>query len=162
MTGIDHPGLAVMIVSEAATLAHVEPFGSWNTPICWTGFILFADAVVRRRRGDSWLTSAPREFAFLAALSIPLWLVFEFYNLFLDNWYYTGLPEDAALRYVGYAWSFATIWPAIFEAAELVAVLRGGRHSPMLAGPHPRSAPRAAPPAPPHRSPSPSHSAWSC
>ena len=36
-------GLAVMIVSEAATLARVEPFWSWNTPIAWTGFILFAD-----------------------------------------------------------------------------------------------------------------------
>ena len=151
-------GLAVMIGSEAATLAHVEPFASWNTPICWTGFILFADAFVRRRRGGSWLTSAPGEFARLAIASIPLWLVFEFYNGFLHNWHYTGLPDQMALRYFGYAWSFATIWPAIFEAAELVAVLRSHRHSSVLAGPHPRSralgaqAPRAgrrrsAPPA---------------
>ena len=143
MTGIV-VGLAVMIASEAATLAGVEPFASWNTPICWTGFILFADALVRRRRGDSWLTSAPREFALVAAVSIPLWLVFEFYNLFLDNWHYTGLPDNTALRYFGYAWSFATIWPAMFEAAELVAVLRGDRHSPLLAR---RQAP-SAPPAP--------------
>ena len=35
MTGIVI-GLAAMIVSEAATLARVEPFASWNTPICWT------------------------------------------------------------------------------------------------------------------------------
>ena len=46
-------GLAIMIVSEAATLAGIEPFASWNTPICWTGFILFADAVVYRARGTS-------------------------------------------------------------------------------------------------------------
>ena len=26
-------GMTMMIVSEAATLAHVEPFWSWNTPI---------------------------------------------------------------------------------------------------------------------------------
>lgn len=132
-------GLALMIGSEAATLAHVEPFASWNTPICWTGFILFADALVWRRRGNSWIRSAPREFAALTVLSIPLWLVFEFYNLYLVNWHYTGLPEDAALRYFGYAWSFATIWPAIFEAAELVAVLRAGHRSPVLADPPPRS-----------------------
>ncbi len=118
-------GLLVMIGSEAGTLAHVEPFWSWNTPICWTGFIVFADAIVFRATGRSWIRSAPREFAFLALASIPLWLVFEFYNRFIDNWYYVGLPENVWLRYFGYAWSFATIWPAIFEGADLIAVWRG-------------------------------------
>jgi hypothetical protein len=118
-------GLAIMIGSETATLAHVEPFYSWNTPIAWTGFILFADAIVYRARGESWIRTAPREFALLALVSIPLWLIFEGYNQVIDNWNYTGLPENAALRYVGYAWSFATISPAIFEGAELIAVARG-------------------------------------
>lgn len=149
------PGAALMIVSEAATLAGVAFAGRWNTPICWTGFILFADGVVRSRRGGSWLTSAPREFTAIALASIPLWLVFEGYNRFLHNWHYVGLPEDRAVRLAGYAWAFATIWPAVFEAAELVAVLRGrsGRRARLLsqlAGPHARSqAPvaRALPPA---------------
>ena len=89
-------GLLVMIVSEAATLARIEPFWSWNTPIAWTGFILFADGIVWRARRRSWIRSAPREFVFLALLSIPLWLVFEFYNLFIENWHYVGLPENPA------------------------------------------------------------------
>lgn len=118
-------GLAIMIVSEAATLAKLEPFYSWNTPICWTGFILFADAVVYRARGRSWMRSQPREFALLTLLSIPLWLVFEGYNLVIRNWYYVGLPENVWLRMFGYAWSFATIWPAIFEGADLVGVWTG-------------------------------------
>jgi hypothetical protein len=117
-------GLAIMVVSQTATFAGLEPFASWNTPIAWTGFIVFADALVWGARGSSWLHSSPREFIFLAFVSIPLWLVFEFYNLFINNWHYVGLPENAALRYFGYAWSFATIWPAIFEGAELVAVWR--------------------------------------
>jgi hypothetical protein len=54
------------------------------------GFIIFADASVWRARGRSWIRSAPREFAFLALVSIPLWLVFEFYNGFIDNWYYVA------------------------------------------------------------------------
>jgi hypothetical protein len=120
-------GLAIMIVSEAATLARIEPFWSWNTPIAWSGFILFADGIVWQARRSSWIRSAPREFIFLALLSIPLWLVFEFYNLFIQNWYYAGLPENLLLRLFGYAWSFATIWPAIFEGAELIDVWRGGR-----------------------------------
>ena len=122
-------GAGTMILSEAATLAKIEPFWSWNTPICWTGFILFADAIVYRARGNSWIRSRPREFAMLTLASIPLWLVFEFFNLYLDNWYYDGLPENWWLRMFGYAWSFATIWPAIFEGAELAAVIRESRGS---------------------------------
>src|SRR4029453_2301565 len=59
------PGLAIMIVSQAATLAGIEPFASWNTPICWTGFILFADAAAFRARGNSWLGFAHGEFTAL-------------------------------------------------------------------------------------------------
>jgi len=118
-------GLAIMIASETATLLRVEPFYSWNTPIAWTGFILFADAVVYRARGDSWIRSAPREFALLALVSIPLWMIFEGYNQIIHNWHYTGLPDNPALRAFGYAWSFATISPAIFEGAELIGVVRG-------------------------------------
>jgi hypothetical protein len=120
-------GLAIMIGSQAATFARIEPFWSWNTPIAWTGFILFADSVVWKARGNSWLRSNGREFVFLSFASIPLWLVFEGFNQVLRNWYYTGLPEPFALRMFGYAWSFATIWPAIFEGAELIAVLGARR-----------------------------------
>jgi len=122
-------GLLVMVVSQSATFARIEPFYSWNTPIAWTGFILFADSIVWRARGRSWMRSNPREFIFLAVASIPLWLVFEFYNRYIENWYYTGLPENFWLRQFGYAWSFATIWPAIFEAADLIDVWRGAVHS---------------------------------
>jgi hypothetical protein len=122
-------GAAIMVVSETMTLLHIEPFWSWNTPIAWTGFIIFADAIVWRARGDSWIRSAPREFAALALASIALWVLFEGFNQVIDNWYYTGLPENPALRYFGYAWSFATIWPAIFEGADLVSVVRGSGRS---------------------------------
>ncbi|HJZ71967.1 MAG TPA: hypothetical protein VKE51_09505 [Vicinamibacterales bacterium] len=118
-------GLGIMIMSETATILRVEPFYTWNTPIAWTGFILFADGIVFRARGDSWIRCAPREFVLLALVSIPLWLIFEGYNRIIANWSYSGLPENPALRLFGYAWSFATISPALFEAAELIAVVRG-------------------------------------
>jgi hypothetical protein len=117
-------GLAIMIVSQSATWAGVEPFASWNTPIAWTGFILFADGVIYRARGSSWIRSSPREFACLAIVSVPLWIVFEGFNLFIRNWYYVGLPDNFWLRQVGFVWAFATIWPAVFEASELVGVVR--------------------------------------
>jgi hypothetical protein len=129
-------GLAIMIGSEAATIAHLEPFYSWNTPICWTGFILFADSVVYRARGRSWIRSAAREFALLALASIPLWLVFEFYNLYLNNWNYTGLPQNEWLRIFGYGWAFATITPAIFEGAELIGLVWNPASNPLERGSH--------------------------
>jgi hypothetical protein len=118
-------GLLMMIGSEAATLAGIEPFATWNTPIAWTGFILFADSIVYRARGRSWIRSAPAEFARLALVSIPLWLIFEGFNLVIRNWYYTGLVENFWLRQFGFAWAFATIWPAIFEGAEMIGAARG-------------------------------------
>ena len=130
-------GLALMIISEAAMLRHVEPFWTWHTPIAWTGYIFFVDGIVWARRGSSWLTGARAEFAFLAAMSVPLWLVFEAYNLLIHNWRYINLPSNLAIRYAGYAWSFATIWPGIFETSELIASFRGG--SPVST---PRSRPR--------------------
>jgi hypothetical protein len=124
-----------MALSEIGMLLKVEPFWSWHTPIAWTGYILFADGVVRRLRGDSWLTSARAEFVFLALASIPLWLIFEFFNLFIRNWHYVNLPESLPLRWFGYAWAFATIWPAIFVTGELVAAWRSRRVTPRGTGP---------------------------
>jgi hypothetical protein len=121
-------GLVVMLVSEAGMLARIPPFTAWHTPIAWTGYILFVDAVVWKRRGSSWLRHAPAEFLFLAAASVPLWVIFELYNkFFIHNWYYIGLPESLPVRYVGYVWSFATISPAIFETGELVSSFRDRR-----------------------------------
>jgi hypothetical protein len=89
---------------------------------------LFVDGIVWKRRSESWLSHARAEFLFLAAASIPLWLIFEFYNkYFIRNWHYVGLPESLPIRYFGYAWAFATIWPAIFETGDLVSSLRERR-----------------------------------
>lgn len=118
-------GLAVMVISEIAMFLQIDPFWTWHTPIAWTGYILLVDGLVWSRRGSSWLTDAPAEFAFLTLMSVPLWLIFETYNLLIRNWHYINLPPNLAVRYASYAWAFATIWPAIFETAELIATLRG-------------------------------------
>ncbi len=87
-------GAALLLLSEAAMLAHVEPFWTWHTPFAWTGYILLVDGIVYKLRGSSWLTDNRREFVFLAIVSIPLWVVFEGYNLLIENWYYINLPEN--------------------------------------------------------------------
>lgn len=121
-------GVVILALSEAGMLARVEPFFHWHTPIAWTGYILLVDAIVWKRRGNSWLRDHRSEFLFLACASVPLWVIFELYNKYcLHNWYYVGLPDDPLLRLIGYVWSFATIWPAIFETGDLVSSLRDRR-----------------------------------
>lgn len=121
-------GLLVMAGSLAGTLARLEPFYTWHTPIAWTGYLLFVDGFVWKRRSSSWLTRARAEFLFLAFVSVPLWVIFELYNkCCINNWHYLGLPDNLLARYVGYGWAFATIWPAIFETGDLVSCLRDRR-----------------------------------
>jgi hypothetical protein len=84
---------------RAATIARIEPFLVVEHAIAWTGFILFADANRLPRRGDSWLHSAPREFAWLALASIPLWVMFEGFNARDPQLALCRLPENPALRY---------------------------------------------------------------
>lgn len=104
--------------------AGVEPVATYFTSIAWTGYILWADAAVFSLRGRSLLTTFRFEFAWIAVLSVPLWLIFEAYNLTLRNWIYVGVPDDWFAHTIGYAWAFSTITPAIFETAALLNALR--------------------------------------
>jgi hypothetical protein len=81
---------------------------------------LIADAAVFALSGHSKLREEPRGILKMAVLSIPLWLIFEAYNLRLANWQYVGLPEGRIERWIGYGWAFATITPGIFMTAALI------------------------------------------
>jgi len=98
----------------------VEPVATFFTPIAWTAYILAADAAVFAVSGHSRLRDSPREFARMALLSVPLWLIFEAYNLRLENWTYRGLPLNWLASWFGYGWSYATITPAVFVTADLI------------------------------------------
>ena len=113
-------GLGMLSVAEWLMFRHFEPVATYFTPIAWTAYILLADAAVQAVKGHSRLRDHPAGFAGMALLSIPLWLIFEAYNLRLHNWTYVGLPASRALALLGYGWSFATITPGILQTADLV------------------------------------------
>jgi uncharacterized membrane protein len=113
-------GLLALAGAEWLMFRGVEPVATYFTPIAWTAYILVADAAVFAVAGHSRLRDAPRQFGQVALLSVPLWLLFEAYNLRLANWDYTGLPLHWLASGFGYAWSFATITPGIFVTADLV------------------------------------------
>ena len=116
-------GLVALAGAEWLMFRGVEPVATYFTPIVWTAYLLVADAALFALSNHSPLREAPREFARMALLSIPLWLIFEAYNLRLANWAYVGLPQNLFARWLGYAWSFATITPALLLTAEVVAAL---------------------------------------
>jgi hypothetical protein len=116
-------GLAIITVAECLLYFRVPWLTTFFTPVAWTGYLLLADALVASLNGASLLGRSPRDFLWLCFWSVPLWLIFEAYNLRLENWVYRGLPQNPLLLGFGYVWSFATIWPALFETAELLQAL---------------------------------------
>jgi len=127
-------GLAVIALGEALLFSGNPIIKQWFTPIAWTGYILFIDGLIRRRKGTSLLSSYPLEFALLVLISIPSWTIFEGYNVLLKNWVYVELPENMIERYLGYAWAFATISPGLFLTYEFL--------DSVIPGTDPRPSPR--------------------
>ena len=113
-------GLGTILVAEICLFARQPFVAKWFTPIIWTGYILFADALVLRLRGHSLLNNRPREALMLVWISVGGWLLFEVYNLRLWNWFYVGVPEHPVERGWAYLWSFATIMPGMFETADVL------------------------------------------
>ncbi len=113
-------GIVLLALAEVAMFHHVWPINIYFTPIAWSAYILIADGMVLAVHGRSRLHDCTGRFFVTALLSIPLWLIFEVYNLRLANWTYVGVPANWAGAILGYGWSFATITPAILETADLV------------------------------------------
>jgi len=116
-------GILALAGAECMLFLRVAPAPTYFTPIAWSAYILIADAAVFATTGRSRLRDAPIVLARMAILSIPLWLIFEAYNLRLHNWTYVGVPQEWYFAVTGYGWSFATITPAIFETSDLVQAL---------------------------------------
>src|SRR5712671_1969858 len=119
-------GILVIGLAEGLLFSGLQLVGHWFTPIVWTGYILFVDALVYKFTGRSLLMTDRLEFVIIAVISIGGWWLFEFYNAprFWRSdlelwWHYHNLEPNLFLRRVGYDWAFGTISPAMFETAEL-------------------------------------------
>jgi len=117
-------GFLIIVLAEVGLVFQWWFFEIFMTPSAWTGLILFLDALNYSISGNSLIKTRTREFLWMIPWSIALWYFFEFYNLFIKNWHYVGLPESRSLRYFGYFWSFATIWPGVLEIYDLIRNLK--------------------------------------
>jgi hypothetical protein len=119
-------GVAIIAGAELLLFSGNRLAGHWFTPIVWTGYILFVDALVFKFKGRSLLVNDRFEFFAVAIISIASWWLFEFYNAprFWNSnlelwWHYHNLETNLWVRRIGYDWAFATITPALLETAEL-------------------------------------------
>jgi hypothetical protein len=123
-------GVLVVAAAEIALFAGSAVVGEWFTPIVWTGYVLFVDALAARLTGRSYLTTDRGEGVLVALVSVGAWWLFEWYNAprfwrgGADRvglwWQYHHLEPDPWLRRVGYDWAFATIFPALFLTAVVL------------------------------------------
>ncbi len=141
-----YAGAAIILGAEGLLFGGNSFVGHWFTPIVWTGYILFIDALVFRLRGRSLLMTNRVEFVLIALISIGSWWLFEFYNAprFWKSdlelwWHYHNLEPNLFLRRAGYDWAFATIFPAMFETAELFSLKLFKRRKPSGANSFPKS-----------------------
>src|SRR5579872_30980 len=79
-------GLFALVCAEYLMFHGIEPAATYFSPIAWTAYILLADAATFSISGHSRLREESCGWLKMAALSIPLWLIFEAYNLRLPNW----------------------------------------------------------------------------
>ena len=121
-------GLLVILVAEILLFSGNRFVGGWFTPIVWTGYILFIDAIVYRLKGRSLLVNERTELLVIVLVSIGGWWLVECYNAprFWRSdleiwWHYHNLEPNLYLRRVGYDWAFATIYPAMFLTAQVFA-----------------------------------------
>jgi hypothetical protein len=116
-------GLLILVWSEALLFSRV-----WVIPVLFlqfasSGYILFIDGLNVWMRGESLIRSRKGEFLFILLCSAVCSSLFELYNLNTQSWTYVGFPRNPYFRVVVQVWWFATIFPAIFETADLLRVV---------------------------------------
>ncbi|HUO34284.1 MAG TPA: hypothetical protein VMU43_04780 [Candidatus Acidoferrum sp.] len=116
-------GFLSLAGAEIVMFLRVNPLASFFLPLACSSYILVVDAAVLAITGRSRLHSAPYTFARLALLSIPLYLIFEGYNLRVHNWTWIGVAQPLWAAVLTYVWNCATVFPAIFETSDLVQAI---------------------------------------
>ena len=120
-------GFSVLISAAILLTLEVSLVKTWFFSLAWWSFILIMDSLNYRRTRSSLLSGPFRNFLFTAFISVFVWLIFEIFNLRLENWSYQSLPESLPLRWLGYFIAFATVIPAMVEIALFIESFLKGK-----------------------------------
>jgi hypothetical protein len=116
--------VVVLLLAHLLLWLRLEPALTWFYPLVWWSYIFIVDGIVFRRTGRSLIWDGGRRFWLMAACSAVIWLIFEAFNLRLENWWYHGVPASRPIRWTGTIISFATVLPLLAETERLLNSFR--------------------------------------
>ena len=116
-------GLIGLVICHLAIIINWQPIKEWFYITVWWSYILFIDGIIYKIKSNSLIISRTKAFLLMLPWSVALWLVFELFNVGLQNWYYVNIVPHLLERWLGYFIAFATVLPGIFETAELFEVV---------------------------------------
>ena len=129
-----HFYIGLFLIAVGWPLSWLRPAGVqllWENSflMLWVGYALVVDGLNVARQGSSLLTRNRKAYLGMFILSIPGWWLFEFFNLFLQNWHYIQNREVGSLEFaIRASIHFSIVIPAVLGTAELWAF------SPKLSG----------------------------
>lgn len=87
----------------------------------WAGSILAVNALSVKRSGTCLILRRPLGFLLLFPASAGFWWFFEYYNRFVQNWYYTGIEGMGPGEYSYFSsLAFATVLPGVYSVIGLL------------------------------------------
>ncbi|MFH1146190.1 MAG: hypothetical protein V1736_00600 [Pseudomonadota bacterium] len=116
-------GFTVFSLSVLLLLTRTEPVYSLFYIFAWWSYILVIDGFIYKLSGDSLLKSRKREFFLLIPWSVFIWLIFETFNFYIQNWYYVHVIDTTSIRWMGYFVAYGTVLPGLFETTELLETI---------------------------------------
>src|SRR5258706_3073276 len=97
-------GFAIIVLAEVLLFGGNRLVGHWFTPIVWTGYILFIDALVYNFKGKSLLMTDRLEVLIIVMISIGPWWLCKLYTAprFCESyielrWHYHTLQPNPCL-----------------------------------------------------------------
>ncbi len=113
--------LVILIGAEFLLFAGNTFVGKWFYCLAWWPYIFLVDWLVKRKTGNSLIIDRLGEFLTLIPWSTFIWLIFEWFNLFLKNWHYVNIIPSIPARWFGYFLAYGTVLPGLFETYELLS-----------------------------------------
>ena len=111
-------GVTFTLISWVFAWGQFSPLSAYTFFPLWLGYILTVNGFSRWLTGQSLLHRMGSRFILLFLISIPFWWLFEFLNLFTQNWQYLVPGEVSGFSYfIQASVNFSTVTPAVLSTA---------------------------------------------
>jgi len=118
-------GIVLCLFAWACSWLRIDPFYRYSFFPLWFGYIIFMDALVVMRRGESLLTRMRWRYSRLFFFSSIFWWAFEGVNIPVRNWHYImDQPYTPLSYFLSASLDFSTVLPAVMETAEFLSTFK--------------------------------------